>query len=175
MLTTEQKEWLNHLSDTEKISIIPYNPKNKEVFKLIKSDLIKILGKVRISLCGSTFLGISGQGEIDLYIPVAKKHFNSYLDKLKSYIGKPGSIYELRRVRFVKYLNGIKIEIFLINKGSKDWINSRKFENFLKQNPKYLYEYEKLKSKCNGLSVKQYYTVKVIFINKILNKLKVGI
>jgi GrpB-like predicted nucleotidyltransferase (UPF0157 family) len=170
MLTKEQKEWLNHLSDTEKIDIIPYNPQNKEVFKLIKNDLVKILGKERILLCGSTFLGISGQGEIDLYIPVAKKHFNSYLKKLILYLGKPGSIYEFRRVRFVKFIEGIKIEIFLINKNSKDWTNSRKFENFLRQNPKYLFEYEKLKSKCNGLSVKQYYTAKVEFINKILKK-----
>jgi len=168
MLTADQKKWLNHLSDTEKISIIPYNPQNKNVFKLIKKDLINLLGNVQISLRGSTLLGISGQGEIDLYIPVAKKHFNSYLKKLIAYLGKPGSIYELRRVRFVKYLNGIKIEIFLINKNSKDWKYSRKFESFLKYNPKYLLEYEKLKSKCNGFSVRQYYTAKVEFINKIL-------
>lgn len=170
MLTAGQKKWLNYLSDTEKISIIPYNPKNKEIFKLIKKDLIKILGKIRISLCGSTFLGISGQGEIDLYIPVAKKHFNPYLEKLISYLGKPGSVYEFRRVRFIKFIDGIKIEIFLINKNSNDWINSRKFENFLKHNVKYLVEYEKLKSKCNGSSVRQYYTAKVKFINKILKK-----
>ena len=170
MLTTDQKEWLNHLSDTEKIIIIPYNPKNKEVFKLIKNDLIKILGKVRISLCGSTSLGISGQGEIDLYIPAAKKHFNGYLEKLIAYLGKPGSIYDLRRVRFVKFVNGIKIEIFLINKNFRDWTNCCKFINFLKRNPKYLLEYEKIKSKCNGFSVRRYYTAKVKFINKILKK-----
>jgi len=168
MLTAEQKEWLNHLSNTDKISIIPYNPKNKLIFKQIKQNLIELLGKVQISLRGSTLLGISGQGEIDLYIPVAKKDFNDYLKKLISYLGKPGSIYEFRRVRFVKYIDDIKIEIFLINKNSKDWKYSRKFENFLKRNPKYLLEYEKIKSKCDGFSVRQYYTAKVKFINKIL-------
>lgn len=170
MLTVEQKKWLNHLSDTEKISILPYNPKNREIFKLIKKDLIEIIGKARILLCGSTSLRISGQGEIDLYIPVATKYFADYLNKLTLYLGKPGSVYELRRVRFVRYIEGIKIEIFLINQNSDDWINSRKFENFLRHNPQYLSAYEKLKLQSNGLSVRQYYTAKVKFINKVLKK-----
>jgi hypothetical protein len=82
--------------------------------------LIENIGNARISLRGSTFLGISGQGEVDLYIPIAKKYFNNYLAKLIKYLGEPGSIYELRRARFIKYIDGIKIEIFLINKNSKD-------------------------------------------------------
>ncbi len=170
MLRLEQKQWLSNLSDTKTISVIPYNPKNRLVFNKIKKDLIDNIGNVRVSLRGSTLLGISGQGEVDLYIPVAKKNFNIYLKKLMKYLGDPGSVYELRRVRFVKYIDDIKIEIFLINKNSKDWINGCKFENFLKHSPKYLNEYERIKKKYDGFSVRQYYTVKTKFINKILNK-----
>lgn len=90
------------------------------VFNKIKKDLIDNIGNIRVSLRGSTLLGISGQGEVDLYIPVAKKDFNIYLKKLINYLGDPGSIYDLRRVRFVKYIDNIKIEIFLINKNSRD-------------------------------------------------------
>jgi len=90
------------------------------VFDKIKKDLIDNIGNVRVSLRGSTLLGISGQGEVDLYIPVAKKNFNSCLKKLTKYLGNPGSVYELRRVRFVKYIDDIKVEIFLINKNSRD-------------------------------------------------------
>ncbi|MCX6779273.1 MAG: GrpB family protein [Candidatus Magasanikbacteria bacterium] len=169
MLTSEQKKWLDHLSDTKKISVVPYDSKIKEVFKMIKAELIKILGKVRISHRGSTFLKISGQGEIDLYIPVNKKDFNVFIVKLSNYLGEPGSLYEFKRARFVKYLDGIKIEIFVINRNDSGWKNSIKFEKHLKNNPKALQEYEKLKIKANGLSVKEYYTLKTIFINKILS------
>ncbi len=169
MITKEQQKWLDHLSDKDIIHIIPYDPKTKEVFKIIKAELIKVLGKVRISHRGSTAMRISGQGEIDLYIPVNKKDFNNFVVKLSKYLGRPGSLYELERVRFVKYIDGIKIEIFVINKNSSDWVMGVKFEKYLKNNPKALSEYERLKNKADGFSVKEYYTVKTVFINEILS------
>jgi GrpB-like predicted nucleotidyltransferase (UPF0157 family) len=172
MISEEQQKWLNHLSDTEKICIIPYNPKTKIIFQNIKKDLIKVLGKTRISHRGSTALEISGQGEIDLYIPANKKDFNVYLNKLILFLGKPGSIYPLQRVRFVKFIDDIKVEIFLINKNCSDWKNGIKFENYLKRNPIILKKYEKLKNNCNGFSMKNYYTEKVKFINYVLKKHK---
>jgi len=152
-----------------KMRVVPYNPETKKVFKIIKSDLIKVLGKTRISHRGSTNLRISGQGEIDLYIPVAKKAFNTQLEKLTSYLGKPGSVYPLKRVRFIKYIDDVKIEIFLVNKNDFAWKESVAFEKYLKHNNKALLEYENIKSKCNGFSEKDYYTQKIIFINKILS------
>jgi len=168
MITKEQQIWLDHLSDTDKISIIPYNPETKRVFKRIKNDLIKVLGKTRISHRGSTNLKISGQGEIDLYIPTAKKQFNIQLEKLINYLGEPGSLYPLKRVRFFRYIDDIKIELFLINKNDSGWKESVVFEKYLKHNRKALLEYEKIKLECNGCSVREYYTKKTAFINKIL-------
>ena len=136
MLTKEQKKWLNHLDDNNQINNFPYNPRTKIIFNTIKRDLIKILGKVKIYHQGSTNLEISGQGEVDLYIPVAKKDFNEYLEKLIEHFGNPGSVYDLERARFVKYIDNIKIEIFLINKNCEGWKNCIKFENYLKNNPK---------------------------------------
>jgi len=48
MLTSEQKKWIDHLSDVEKIKIIPYNPEIVVVF-----DKMKILNKKKRS-CYST-------------------------------------------------------------------------------------------------------------------------
>src|SRR3989339_407507 len=163
MLTKEQKIWINHLSNTDIIKVIPYNPKTKDVFRIIKKDLKKILGNVRISHRGSTALKISGQGEIDLYIPTTIKDFNRYLDKLTKHLGKPGSVYPLERVRFVKYIDDIKIEIFIINKNNSGWKNSIKFEQALRKNKGLLNKYEKLKQSCDGLSVKKYYAKKTEF------------
>lgn len=168
MLTPEQKKWLDHLDDNNQIDNFPYNPKTRVIFNTIKKDLVKILGKVRISHRGSTALKISGQGEIDLYIPVNKKDFNKFLKILIGYLGKPGSVYGLERARFVRYIDDIKIEIFLINKNCEGWKNCIKFENYLKKNPKHLTKYEKLKQANSGVSTKKYYTAKTIFINKTL-------
>lgn len=168
MINKEQQVWLNHLNDSDQIKIILYNPKVKEVFKIIKKELVKILGNVRISHRGSTALKISGQGEIDLYIPVSKKDFNVIVKKLVNHLGKPGSLYEFKRARFVKYIDNIKIEIFVINKNDSDWQMSIRFEKYLRNSSKALKDYEKLKIKANGLSTKKYYTLKTSFINKVL-------
>ena len=170
MINREQQKWLNHLNDSDSIKIIPYSQKPKEAFRKIKSELIKVLGNTPISLKGSTRLKISGQGEVDLYIPVAKKDFNLYLEKLISYLGKPGTVYPLNRVRFVKYIDNIKVEIFLINRNGQDWKNSVKFENYLRRHPEALKKYEALKKVNEGKSTKEYYTQKIKFINEILSK-----
>ena len=168
MLTSEQENWISHLS-TEKVKIISYNPKVKLVFEKAKKEIKEILGEVKVKHCGATSLGISGQGEIDLYIPVSKNFFNEYLEKLIKHFGKVGSVYPLRRARFVKYIEGIKIEMFLINKESDDWKNCVKFENYLKRHPKALEEYKKLKERSSELAVQEYYRKKLEFINKIIN------
>ena len=170
MLTSEQKKWINHLSDVEKIKIIPYNPKIVVVFDKIKKEIQKVLGKVKVFHRGSTKLKISGQGEIDSYIPVNSKTFDDYLEKLIEHFGKVGTVYPLRRARFVKYINGIKIEIFLINEKSADWKNGLKFEDYLRKHPDALNEYKNLKKSCDGFSFREYYRKKLNFINKILEK-----
>lgn len=170
MLNKEQEVWLAHLDDKKKVEILPYNPETKKVFLKIKKELQDFLGDVEILHCGSTALEILGQGEIDCYIPVREKDFNEFLEKLIKHLGEPGSVYNLRRARFVKFIEDIKIEIFLINKNSDDWKNSVIFENYLKKNKEALKGYENLKINSNGLSVQEYYRRKLEFINKILNK-----
>lgn len=170
MLTTDQEKWINHLSATDKIKIIPYNPKTKEVFEKVKKEIREVLGAVEVSHRGATSLGISGQGEADCYIPVDESVFDEHLEKLTGCFGKAGSIYLLRRARFVKYIDGIKIEIFLINEKSDDWLNGLKFENYLKNHSDALENYKKLKENGDGLSVQDYYRRKIEFINDILSK-----
>lgn len=170
MLTKEQEKWIQHLSDTSRVEIMSYNQKSENIFLKIKKEIKKFLGNIEIFHCGSTALKILGQEEIDLYIPVVEKEFNNYLAKLVNHFGKPSSAYLLKRVRFVRYLENIKIEIFLINRGTNDWKNIVFFESYLKRNKKSLEEYKKIKEESNGLFVREYYRKKIEFINKILKK-----
>lgn len=170
MLTPNQEKWINHLSATDKIKIIPYNPKTKEVFEKVKKEILEVLGAVEVSHRGATSLGISGQGEIDCYVPVAENEFNRYLETMLAYFGQARSVYLLKRAAFVKYIEEIKIEIFLINEKSDDWINGLKFDNYLKSHLADLERYKKLKETGDGLSVREYYRRKTEFINDILSK-----
>ena len=115
---------------------------------------------------------ISGQDEIDMYVPVAEKEFNSYIPFLERLFGKPGSHYPLKRARFKTFVDGKDIDVFLINKESPNWLNSVLFEEYVKSHPEALEEYRKLKEDGDGLSVREYYTRKIIFINEIVSKIK---
>ena len=171
MLSNKQKDWLNHLSAEKKIKILPFDPRVNEIFLKIKDKIQDNLGKdTRVEHRGASSLGISGQDEIDVYVPVSPDEFDSYIPKMSKVFGEPRSLYPLERARFSEEIDGKKIDLFLINEEHDDWINGVKFENYLKSHPKDLEKYRKLKEDMNGFSVKDYYTKKNEFINEILKK-----
>jgi GrpB-like predicted nucleotidyltransferase (UPF0157 family) len=171
MLTKEQEKWLNHLSDTDKIKIIPYDKRAPEIFKKLKQKLDELfLGQVSLEHRGATALKISGQDEIDTYIPVKVEDFDKYIPQLSKLFGEPRSVYP-DRLRFVAEIDKKHIDIFLIDKKAESWTNGIKFENYLKNNPESLEEYRKLKEDGNGVSVREYYTRKGNFIDEVLAKL----
>jgi GrpB-like predicted nucleotidyltransferase (UPF0157 family) len=171
MITAEQQIWLNHLSNEDKVLIIPYDVKSPQKFKAIERKIKETLGEKTVVLHrGASSMGISGQGELDIYVPVDEKAFKSKLKPLKNLFGKPGTVYPLERARFVTHIDGTKAEVFLINKNSQGWLDGLKFEKYLKRHPDALMDYRDLKEKNDGLSTKAYYTEKIAFINKILSK-----
>lgn len=171
MLTNDQEKWISHLSDETKIIIVPFDSTAELKFQIIKRKIQKALGsEIPVEHCGATSLGISGQDEIDIYIPTPPDTFNSLIDPLKSLFGEPKSLYPLERVRFSTEESGKHIDIFLINNAHKGWLNGVKFEKYLKSHPETLEEYRKLKENGNGLSVREYYRRKIEFINEVLAK-----
>lgn len=173
MLSKKQKKWINHLSDKETIKIVPYDPTSEVKFKNIKAIIQKELGKsVVIKHCGATSLKISGQDEMDIYLPTTPDNFDEIVEKLTNLFGKPKSHYSLERARFVTEETGKHIDIFVINKEDEGWTNSVKFEKYLRSHPEELKRYEKLKENGNGLSVREYYKRKIVYINKLLAKIK---
>ncbi len=171
MLTKEQKKWLEHLSGDSKIKIAPFDPSCYEKFKKVKAIIKAKLGKAtKVEHRGATRLGISGQDEIDVYVPVPPEAFDEYLKYLKELFGEPRSHYALGRARFVTFEEGKHVDVFLINEEHADWLKSAKFESYLLSHPEALEEYKKLKEAGDGLSVREYYRRKLEFINGILAK-----
>ena len=172
MLTKDQEKWINHLSDDSRIKIIPFDPTSQEKFEKVKLIVQSKLGReMEVVHRGASSLGISGQDEIDVYVPVFEKQFDSYLVSLIELFDKPKSHYPLERARFVTYVDGKHIDVFLINKEGSGWLNSVKFENYLRTNHAVLEEYRILKESGDGLSIREYYRKKIEFYNSILSKI----
>jgi GrpB-like predicted nucleotidyltransferase (UPF0157 family) len=170
MLTPEQENWVAHLSDQDKIIIVPFDPTAEEKFKKVKQRIQNVLGKhVSIEHHGATSLGISGQDEIDVYIPVSQAKFDSLVDSLKGIFGEPKSMYPLERARFATKEVGKHVDVFLINEEHDGWKNALKFEANLKANSAALNEYRQLKESGNGANVKEYYRRKIEYINRIIS------
>ena len=170
MLTQEQQKWIEHLSDIDQIKIIPFDITAQEKFEKVREIITSNLGdSVPFIHSGATSLGISGQDEIDTYIPVDVKQFDEYIEKLSKLFGVPRKVYEGNRVHFITHEGGKKIDVYLINKETKNWTDSVKFMNILKTHPEKLEEYRLLKESGNGLSVRQYYRRKLEFINQVIS------
>jgi len=145
MLNSDQQKWIDHLSDVDKIVIKPYDPTCIEKFEKVKNKIQKYLGnEIELRHCGATSLGISGQDEIDTYLPVPEADFDKYVPKLENLFGKPRSHYPLKRARFVTEIDGKHIDVFLINSETDGWTNGVKFEKYLRNNPEWLDKYRKL-------------------------------
>ncbi|KKQ15180.1 MAG: hypothetical protein US28_C0021G0011 [Candidatus Daviesbacteria bacterium GW2011_GWA1_36_8] len=174
MLTKDQKEWLNHLSDSNFIKITPFDPKIIEIFKSERDTLKSFLGSSQeVLLRGSSYLEIQGKGELDIYIPVSPKDFNPTMEKLINHLGMPESAYPGERMRWNKREDGeTVIEIFLIDKTIDDWKNMVLFEEYLLTHPECLEEYISLKQSSPGLTSRAYYTKKLEFMNKIIEVAK---
>ena len=173
MITKEQEKWINHLSDTNKVIITPYNPETPAIFIEIANTIHATLDEgLEIQHRGATSFKISGQGELDIYLPTDESKYEFMVEKLTTLFGNPESNYPLERARFVTFVRGTKAEIFVINKTSEGWLNGVAFEQYLKKNPLYLEVYKKLKEKGNGLSTRAYYRQKIEFINDVLDKAK---
>ena len=171
MLTPAQQKWVDHLSDTDKIEIFPYDPKAPEKFEQIKSEVQPVIGtEFEVLHRGASAMGISGQKEIDVYIPMPADRIEELASKMEVVFGKPKSVYPKERTKFYGRIDGTRIEIMLTNQNHQSWIDGEKHFNYLKQNPEALEQYRKLKEDGNGVSVREYYRRKIEFINEILNK-----
>lgn len=175
MITPEQQQWLDHLSVTDQVVIVPWDRTARDKYQIIKEQIHKFLGKeYKIEHRGATSLKISGQNEIDIYVPVKTDQFEKTVEKISELYGQARSHYPLKRARFVSSVEGKHIDIFVINAEDQAWIDSEIFHNYLLNHADALEEYRILKESLSGQSTKTYYTAKTEFINQILSTVKMS-
>lgn len=169
MLTEKEEKWVDSLG-ASKIVVVPFDASCEEKFMRLQSIIQTGLGEeVPVEHHGASSLGISGQDEIDAYIPVPPNLYDYYVNRVTELFGAPRSHYPLERTRFRADVDGKRIDLFVINEESEGWINSLKFEHYLKTHPETLEQYRVLKETNSGLPSSEYYRRKIEFIHEILD------
>lgn len=169
MLTPDQEKWIDQLSDQELVVIQPFDPTSPEKFAAVKCKIQAVLGsEAKVVHRGATSLRISGQNEIDVYVPVPLEQFDTLIPIMTAAFGNPRKFFPNDRARFVIYEEGKRVDVFLINQNSSGWINGIKFENYLRNHPIILEQYRILKETGHGLTMKEYYQRKTAFFNEIV-------
>lgn len=171
MLTPDQEDWIAHLSDTSVVTIAPFDSSSVEKFEKVRAKIHAALGtNVPVEHHGSTLLGIAGQDELDVYVPVPSERFGEFVTLLTSLFGEPHSHYPLMRARFVTEEFDKHIDVFVINKEHESSKVCLQFEQYLLTHPDALEEYRVLKEQAAGQSMREYYRRKIEFINDIVTR-----
>ncbi len=169
MITNAQQKWLDHLPDDDQVAILPFDPTAQAKFEVVQKKIQAVLGdNIPVLHRGATSLGISGQDEIDVYVPVPTDHFDKFIKPLTVTFGNPRSHYPHERARFVTEVDGKHIDIFLVSETHQSWLDGVKFDALLRSNPEALLRYRLLKEANAGLSTREYYRRKTEFFNEIL-------
>ena len=172
MLTPEIEAWLLTLNDTNHMEIFPYDPTCVQKFELIRDKIRRHMGEeTEVVHGGASSLGISGQKEIDVYVPVPAAKLTAAVAALTEVFGKPGNAYP-DRIRFRGKVEDTKIDLFAINKASSDWLNHNAFMQHLARDPAALSAYARLKEEASGCSTREYYRRKNEFLYSILELTK---
>jgi GrpB-like predicted nucleotidyltransferase (UPF0157 family) len=169
MLTPEQQNFVDRRPNGN-IKVIPFDPKSNEKFEKIKKQIQTILGNVEVLHRGSTGLGIAGQPEIDVYIPSTTEEILQRTIEIEKIWGKPKSIYPDERTKFIRYIDETMVEVMLVNKICKSWIDGEIFFDYLQHHKDDREQYEKLKGVGEILSIREYYIRKFEFMNDIMVK-----
>ena len=162
MLTPDQEKWISHLSDQDQVQIYPFDPTTPEKFEAVLGRDVNVIHR------GATSLGISGQDEIDIYVPVPEDQFEPLIAPLTAAFGSPRSHYPGDRARFVVYEEGKHVDVFLIVETCTSWVTGIKFENYIRSHPETMEQYRLLKEAGHGLSTREYYRLKTEFFNEVL-------
>lgn len=166
MLTENQEKYLQKIPADKTIKIIPFNPKISGIVQDIKDKIKNAKINLEIKFMGASALGISGQGDIDLYIFCPEKDFQIYLPKLEEIFGQ--KVQGISIIKWQLKKDGYEIEMYLTDPSTPSMQEQNKTFEILKNDPKLLKEYEQIKSSADGQPFREYMKRKYEFFNKIL-------
>ncbi len=153
----------------KQVEIKPFDPESLNIANEYITLLQNLLRNFQVTIIhrGSTAMGISGKGDIEIGIYPDAQNWDSVIEVLKQHFGEPGNI-EPDYVRFNDEKNGFEIEIIL-QKGENARID-RALTDYLKKHPDLLKEYEQLKLQYS-YSKREYQIQKDKFLRRVIDSI----
>ena len=169
MLTQAQQRYIQTIPEEKTVKIYPYDPKLKDIAEEFIQKAHLGDPNLEVLFMGASGLGISGQGDIDLYALNPTRDLNKYSLRLTEQFGEPKSKSQTS-IAWEFESEGHGVEFYLTDPNSPEMQEQIKIFKMLKDNPELLKEYEQLKQECDGLPFREYQRRKYEFYNKILEK-----
>lgn len=166
MLDANQEKYLQKIPENQVASIKPFDPRAKSVVADIVAEIKHTAPDLKVLFMGAAALGIAGQNDLDLYIFCPEQDFEKYLPGLEAHFGK-----KIQGISIVKWefaRDSFPVELYLTDPESPSMKEQIRMFEILKNDPKLLDEYEKIKLSSDGISFREYMRRKYEFFNRAL-------
>ncbi|KKQ18833.1 MAG: hypothetical protein US31_C0001G0020 [Berkelbacteria bacterium GW2011_GWA1_36_9] len=166
MLTEDEEKYLAQIPADKKVILEPYDPKTPNITEKYVKKINNAEPNLEVIHIGASALGISGQGDIDLFILCPRNSFSKYRLSLIKELGKPISGISLTQWHFEE--DSHDIEIYLADPIEESTARQIRVHKILSSNPNLLKKYELLKESVANDSYREYQCQKYEFYNQIL-------
>lgn len=167
MLTKDEKDYISKIPLDKKVVIKPYTNSMNKIASQVIIDVQAVCPNLDIVHMGASGLGISGQGDIDIYALANPNDFKRYLTPINKVLGKPSN-QKFDSIAWTFIRNSNEVEFYLTDPKSDAMIRQLAVFEILQNNSDLLTEYKKLKEGLNGKSFREYQTRKYEFYHRIL-------
>ena len=167
MLTQAQQKYLLTIPKEKTVTIYPFTKELEQAADELIATVQRAVPDLTVQHLGASALGLSGQGDLDIYTFCDPAAFNVYLPRLIETFGEP----EKRGKTSIKWAfekNGFPVELYLTDPSSDAMQEQIKTFELLRDNEQLRSEYEALKEKMNGRPFRQYQVAKYEFYNRLL-------
>lgn len=150
-----------------------YQDKVNEIFKDLESELSQHLVNVRIIHIGASSIpGAVSKGDLDVFVGVDKKDFESSLITIKNlgYVEKEGTLRTPQLCMLITEKYNHDVAIQLVENGS-EFEDFLKFKKILSAKPSLVEEYNELKRSSSHLNEDEYRSKKSKWVESLLKSL----
>ena len=167
MLTQEQEKYLETIPENKKIFVQDFNPAVRVASENVVSKIKSENPDWDVWPIGSSELGIAGQNDIDINIPIKPDEVDNYLPKLKKILGPPRQKEKLP-MKWEFTQDGFEVELYLTDSTIKTFKDHLDVFTMLKEHSGLRARYEEIKKSADGGSFREYMKKKYELFNEIL-------
>lgn len=168
MLSQDEENYLLKIPEDKVVEIKLFDARGKQVADSIIDQLKNKHPELNVIHMGASGLGISGQGDLDIYALVPESEIQKYVPSFIGLFGQP-KVNKPNSVKWEFVMEGYPVELYITDQDSEPMRRQIRVFEILKNNAHLLREYELLKLEMNGKPLREYQRKKYEFYHRILD------